>query len=351
MATVSALKSLPINVPQNEPTYQIWICPQCKKPDDERPMIGCDECDDWYHWECVGISQESFDNQDWFCPKCVMRICCQNIRVYAVQDEDSGTIVRQELLNKSVSETPTPIRDTQTPVSMSELTPAFTSPPPLKSAPTPKPQIDPNCDYKPVTTSPVIEPTPVHLLKARFSGNSLVVTPTSNSNQGSNINGEDFNTTKETSTPVSKPELTPEPSFTTQPIFKAAPTPAVTTSAHGQPLHPANPVLNHSVLDYPVLDLPVLDRPLLDHPFLDRYELDHPVLFDGNGQPLNLASIPLPPSVASALESINERVAMRQKLNSDHDQNFEKKIVYEALESPDEVVNETNEVLPKHMER
>ena len=32
---------------------QIWICPQCKKPDDGSPMIGCDECDDWYHWVCV----------------------------------------------------------------------------------------------------------------------------------------------------------------------------------------------------------------------------------------------------------------------------------------------------------
>jgi len=29
---------------------QIWICPACGKPDDGSPMIGCDECDDWYHW-------------------------------------------------------------------------------------------------------------------------------------------------------------------------------------------------------------------------------------------------------------------------------------------------------------
>ncbi|KAF5907993.1 transcription initiation factor TFIID subunit 3, partial [Clarias magur] len=28
---------------------QIWICPGCNKPDDGSPMIGCDECDDWYH--------------------------------------------------------------------------------------------------------------------------------------------------------------------------------------------------------------------------------------------------------------------------------------------------------------
>ena len=29
---------------------QIWICPGCNKPDDGSPMIGCDDCDDWYHW-------------------------------------------------------------------------------------------------------------------------------------------------------------------------------------------------------------------------------------------------------------------------------------------------------------
>lgn len=27
-----------------------WICPTCNKPDDSVPMIGCDSCDDWYHW-------------------------------------------------------------------------------------------------------------------------------------------------------------------------------------------------------------------------------------------------------------------------------------------------------------
>ena len=52
---------------------QIWICPACGKPDDGSPMIGCDECDDWYHWICVGIQQEPADNQDWFCPRCVQK--------------------------------------------------------------------------------------------------------------------------------------------------------------------------------------------------------------------------------------------------------------------------------------
>ncbi|XP_026882630.2 transcription initiation factor TFIID subunit 3 [Electrophorus electricus] len=49
---------------------QIWICPGCNKPDDGSPMIGCDECDDWYHWPCVGLVTAPPEHQSWFCVKC-----------------------------------------------------------------------------------------------------------------------------------------------------------------------------------------------------------------------------------------------------------------------------------------
>ncbi|TRY94494.1 hypothetical protein DNTS_003531 [Danionella cerebrum] len=49
---------------------QIWICPGCEKPDDGSPMIGCDECDDWYHWACVGIMTAPPEDQSWYCIKC-----------------------------------------------------------------------------------------------------------------------------------------------------------------------------------------------------------------------------------------------------------------------------------------
>lgn len=32
-------------------------------------MIGCDSCDDWYHWSCLGINQEPAVNK-WYCSKC-----------------------------------------------------------------------------------------------------------------------------------------------------------------------------------------------------------------------------------------------------------------------------------------
>ncbi|XP_028287672.1 transcription initiation factor TFIID subunit 3 [Parambassis ranga] len=49
---------------------QIWICPGCNKPDDGSPMIGCDDCDDWYHWPCVGLHAAPPEDQPWFCNKC-----------------------------------------------------------------------------------------------------------------------------------------------------------------------------------------------------------------------------------------------------------------------------------------
>lgn len=35
-------------------------------------MIGCDGCDKWFHWSCVGINQKNKPGKkdDWFCPDC-----------------------------------------------------------------------------------------------------------------------------------------------------------------------------------------------------------------------------------------------------------------------------------------
>ncbi|XP_017469701.1 PREDICTED: transcription initiation factor TFIID subunit 3 [Rhagoletis zephyria] len=52
---------------------RVWICPACGKVDDGSPMIGCDGCDAWYHWICVGISVAPKDNEDWFCRVCITR--------------------------------------------------------------------------------------------------------------------------------------------------------------------------------------------------------------------------------------------------------------------------------------
>ncbi|CAE1272398.1 TAF3 [Acanthosepion pharaonis] len=57
----------------DENGQKIWICPGCKLPDDGSPMIGCDGCDDWYHWPCVNIREEPPSEEQWFCQKCLVK--------------------------------------------------------------------------------------------------------------------------------------------------------------------------------------------------------------------------------------------------------------------------------------
>lgn len=35
---------------QDKDGEKVWICPACGRQDDGSPMIGCDDCDAWYHW-------------------------------------------------------------------------------------------------------------------------------------------------------------------------------------------------------------------------------------------------------------------------------------------------------------
>ncbi|ULT79689.1 hypothetical protein L3Y34_010337 [Caenorhabditis briggsae] len=49
---------------------EIWICPVCSVAyTDGANMVGCDQCQDWFHWHCVGITAEPTDSK-WFCNRC-----------------------------------------------------------------------------------------------------------------------------------------------------------------------------------------------------------------------------------------------------------------------------------------
>ena len=59
----------------------------CRQPYDElRPMLSCDHCNDWFHYDCIGL-QPPGDNEDdeevapaeYRCPKCCIQVghgCC-----------------------------------------------------------------------------------------------------------------------------------------------------------------------------------------------------------------------------------------------------------------------------------
>ena len=54
-------------------------------------MIGCDGCDKWFHWSCVGINQKNKPGKkdDWFCPDCRPK---QNGEVF--EDNPARLIIR-----------------------------------------------------------------------------------------------------------------------------------------------------------------------------------------------------------------------------------------------------------------
>lgn len=65
--------SLPTPYYVDEHGNKIWVCPACGRPDNGSPMIGCDGCDGWYHWVCVGITEEPGASEDWFCKACLAK--------------------------------------------------------------------------------------------------------------------------------------------------------------------------------------------------------------------------------------------------------------------------------------
>jgi len=45
----------------------------CRLPDNGGRMIGCDGCDEWFHYECLPESSIAMDKEKWFCSQCVNR--------------------------------------------------------------------------------------------------------------------------------------------------------------------------------------------------------------------------------------------------------------------------------------
>ncbi|EFP04067.1 hypothetical protein CRE_27660 [Caenorhabditis remanei] len=54
----------------SESSEEIWVCPVCSVAYTVGAnMVGCDQCQDWFHWHCVGITAEPTDSK-WFCNRC-----------------------------------------------------------------------------------------------------------------------------------------------------------------------------------------------------------------------------------------------------------------------------------------
>ncbi|CAB3368135.1 Hypothetical predicted protein [Cloeon dipterum] len=65
---------------------KLWCI--CRKPHNNRFMICCDKCEDWFHGKCVGITkamgkQMEAQGKEWTCPKCKKLLMANEIPVKA----------------------------------------------------------------------------------------------------------------------------------------------------------------------------------------------------------------------------------------------------------------------------
>lgn len=55
-------------------------CQSCDKPDN-MDMVQCDICDKWFHFNCVGVTQE-ISGYEWSCQECEPNNRTKDIKIY-----------------------------------------------------------------------------------------------------------------------------------------------------------------------------------------------------------------------------------------------------------------------------
>lgn len=88
-----------ITIPEEEEKLKQALCGYCicRRPY-EGFMIGCDECEEWYHGQCIGITQVQGDKME----KYVCVRCCVN-RVYKLSSCKVAAVVRKWCDKKDLS--------------------------------------------------------------------------------------------------------------------------------------------------------------------------------------------------------------------------------------------------------
>uniref|UniRef100_A0A0K0FXR5 Transcription initiation factor TFIID subunit 3 (inferred by orthology to a human protein) n=1 Tax=Strongyloides venezuelensis TaxID=75913 RepID=A0A0K0FXR5_STRVS len=53
---------------------KLWICPKCHVAyNEDAEMVGCDTCECWYHFHCVGLIVAPAEHESWFCEDCLKK--------------------------------------------------------------------------------------------------------------------------------------------------------------------------------------------------------------------------------------------------------------------------------------
>lgn len=56
---------------------RLWCI--CRRPHNNRFMICCDKCEDWFHGKCVGVTKQMGTEMEqrgveWVCPNCLKKL-------------------------------------------------------------------------------------------------------------------------------------------------------------------------------------------------------------------------------------------------------------------------------------
>lgn len=68
----------------------------CRKPESPR-MIGCDHCEEWYHFECLNLTKKKakkLARKDWSCPNCVEKLSPES------KTEDNNVNLKEDKVSK-----------------------------------------------------------------------------------------------------------------------------------------------------------------------------------------------------------------------------------------------------------
>uniref|UniRef100_A0A0K0EDV8 PHD-type domain-containing protein n=1 Tax=Strongyloides stercoralis TaxID=6248 RepID=A0A0K0EDV8_STRER len=53
---------------------RLWICPKCHVAyNEDAEMVGCDTCECWYHFHCVGLIVAPAEHESWYCEDCLKK--------------------------------------------------------------------------------------------------------------------------------------------------------------------------------------------------------------------------------------------------------------------------------------
>ncbi|KRZ92790.1 Transcription initiation factor TFIID subunit 3, partial [Trichinella sp. T8] len=71
LSNVGRFPQQPTETEKNETTDDDWYCPYCFLGERKGvAMVGCDGCDNWFHYDCAGVITEPPSNEPWYCNGC-----------------------------------------------------------------------------------------------------------------------------------------------------------------------------------------------------------------------------------------------------------------------------------------